>query len=112
MRVADGGSPRLEDRRILLVDDEGDGVRALRELLASSGFGNIDFASPREAAGRCATTPPDLILLDLGAAPDDLATLERLAPPTATSDGFPIVVLTDCPDLRARALVAGARDFV
>ncbi|MFC9970794.1 ATP-binding protein [Spirillospora sp. NPDC127200] len=80
---------------VLVVDDEEDDRRRLRELLADSATRVSEAPDARTALARAEADPPDLVLLDLrmpGA--DGLYVLDRLPP------RMPVVLMTDV-DLRA-----------
>lgn len=111
---ADGRLPRLEDLRILLVDEAEAGIATLRDAFASGGFGNIDATIDANAVeGRVGADPPDLVVLNMAlAAQGGLAVLERLRPQIEADVGLPVVALTHDLDERRDALGAGARDVV
>src|SRR5437870_4516385 len=59
--------PNTERRkRILVVDDEPQIVRALRVGLTAHGYEIMAAANGEEALDLAATTPPDAVILDLG----------------------------------------------
>jgi putative two-component system response regulator len=111
---ADDGIPRVEDLRILVVNDEQSSIELMRDALASSGFGNVDGTTDASAIeGRVATAPPDLVVLKMALpGPGGLAVLERLRPQIQAEVGLPVVALTGCIVERREALDAGAREFV
>lgn len=51
---------------ILVVDDEPQIRKFLRIALEASGFAVVEAANGGEGIGRCATTAPSLVILDLG----------------------------------------------
>ncbi|MEU5881451.1 ATP-binding protein [Spirillospora sp. NPDC047279] len=80
---------------VLIVDDEENVRRELRELLAGSASRISEAGDGRAALARADAAPPDLVLLDLRMPEaDGLYVLERLPP------RIPVVLMTDV-DLRA-----------
>jgi putative two-component system response regulator len=106
----------LTRSRILLVDDEPGNVRVLTRLLEISGYVDIiSTTDPREVAGLFDLHAPDLVLLDLHMPHmDGFQVMDELRPRIPTGVYLPILVLTGdlSPEVRERALSAGARDFV
>jgi PAS domain S-box-containing protein len=101
--------------RILLVEDDPGEVRLLRELLRQGPEAQVELAHAArldEACRRLATSPTDLVLLDLSL-PDSqgLATVTRVV---QRAPDVPIVVLTGLRDERVAedALRAGAQEFL
>src|SRR4051812_36772643 len=107
-------TPELAESRILVVDDEADNVRVLAQMLRWAGYTHLELTSdPFEAVRLYAETSPDLVLLDLRMpALDGFGVMERLQ--VGPGDWVPFLMLTGDldPDVRERALSAGARDFV
>ena len=54
-----------EPKKVLIIDDDIDFVRAIRTLLESSGFVVQSASSGREGINLAQTSNPDLILLDV-----------------------------------------------
>ena len=52
-------------QRILVVEDQADSRRIMRDLLASAGFEVLEATSGREGVEMAARERPDLILMDL-----------------------------------------------
>lgn len=106
----------IESLRILVVDDEPANVLALRALLESWGFERVDTTTdPQDAIVRCEAREPDLLMLDLHMpGTDGFAVMRRLRIDAPRSVALPVLVLTAdiTPEIRRRALDAGARDFV
>lgn len=107
-------SPELAHSRILAVDDEEDNVRVLGQMLRWAGYHNLDLTSdPLEAVQLYAQRTPDLVLLDLHMPTlDGFGVMSRLH--VQPGDWIPFLILTGDldPEIRERALSAGARDFV
>jgi DNA-binding response OmpR family regulator len=103
----------MAKRKILVIDDDADLVRALRLRLRAN---NYEIATAGDGYSAIATAQkerPDLILLDLGLpAGDGFVVLERLQKNNILSS-VPVIVLSarDPQDNEARALKAGAAAF-
>ena len=99
---------------ILVIDDEEHNLRVLAQMLKWAGYTRFELTSdPHDGLDRFEKLRPDLVLLDLRMPGlDGFGVMERL--PIAPGDWVPIVILTGDldPDVRERALSAGARDFV
>lgn len=106
----------LHARRILVVDDEASNVSALLRLLARSGYASVEgITDPRETLARVEAFHPDLLLLDLRMPHmDGFEVLESLRGVVPEDEYLPVLVLTGdlSPEVRERALSAGARDFI
>ena len=108
-------TPELASSRILVVDDEEDNVRVLGQMLRWAGYYHrIELTSdPFEGLRMFDAKAPDLVLLDLHMPGiDGFGVMEKLR--VGPGDWIPILILTGDldPDVRERALSAGARDFV
>jgi CheY-like chemotaxis protein len=98
------------------VDDQRVNVVLLERILAQAGYGNVVSATdPTQALARYDEFQPDLILLDLHMPGLDGFAVMKLLERRIPRDAFlPILVLTAdvLPEVKQRALAAGARDFV
>jgi two-component system KDP operon response regulator KdpE len=98
-------------RRVLIVDDEAQILRALRVILGDAGFEVVPALTVQEALDAVAVRPPDAAIVDL-VLPDgdgvDVTTSIR------EWSRMPILVLSAVGDERekVRALEAGADDYV
>jgi two-component system KDP operon response regulator KdpE len=98
-------------KRILVIDDEPQIVRALRVSLSSHGYEVLTAANGEEALDLAATTPPDVVILDLGLPGLDglevCRTLREWSP-------APILVLSARAEERQKvaALDLGADDYI
>jgi two-component system, cell cycle sensor histidine kinase and response regulator CckA len=107
---------KLQDARILIVDDQEPNIQLLEDLLHQGGYTCWrSVRDPRTAAAACAEFRPDLILLDLLMPRlDGFGVLDQLRPLLEAEAYLPVLVLTV--DLTAeskrRALAAGAKDFL
>jgi two-component system, OmpR family, KDP operon response regulator KdpE len=101
----------VSSRRILVVDDEPQILRALKTNLSAAGYEVETAATGEEALALAATRPPDAVILDL-VLPDMSGTNVTRELRTWTS--LPIVVLSAVGDEREKveALDAGADDYV
>lgn len=102
---------RTGDLTILVVDDDPDHRLLIRLRLEATGVGTIEeAASAEEARAVAATTPPDLVLLDLRLPDaDGLALLEELS---RTDAAVVVVTAADQAEVAVDALRAGAADFI
>ena len=100
-----------EPRRILVVDDEPQIVRALKVILRDAGYEAVEAYAMEEALDRAAVRPPDAAIVDL-VLPDGsgVELTRRLREWTE----MPIIVLSAVGDEEAKveALEAGADDYV
>ncbi len=98
---------------ILIVDDKPANVSLLDQMLRGAGYSHISSTSrPREVAQLHLENHYSLILLDLQMpGMDGFEVMAELK--TIETDGYlPVLVVTAQPDLKLRALKAGAKDFV
>ena len=109
-------TPELVPSRILVVDDEDANVGVLGQMLRWAGYQKIDLTTdPFEAIRLFESHAPDLVLLDLHMPGlDGFGVIKRLRPLVDPNDWIPFLMLTGdlAPEVRERALSAGARDFV
>jgi CheY-like chemotaxis protein len=101
------------DCRILIVDDQESNVRLLEYTLRRGGFASITSTTdPRATAALHRDHHYDLILLDLVMpGMDGFQVMEALA--EIEEDGeLPVLVMSADPRHQARAMQAGARDFI
>jgi putative two-component system response regulator len=108
--------PRLEESRILVVDDEPRNVLLLERALASAGFRAVHTVlDPLRALPLCREVEPDLVILDLHMPGiDGFELMRQIDRGRAEEPYLPILVVTADATERAkrRALAAGARDFL
>jgi putative two-component system response regulator len=109
-------TPRLTDARILIVDDERVNVVLLERILEQDGYRNVkSVTDPTEAVPLFDQFEPDLVLLDLHMPKlDGFAVMELLEDRISSETFLPILILTADirPEIKRRALAAGAKDFV
>jgi putative two-component system response regulator len=107
---------RPRDARILVVDDERVNVVLLERILEQDGYTNVRSTTRSdEAVALYDEFEPDLVLLDLHMPGlDGFAVMERLEDRIAGDTFLPILILTADirPEVKRRALAAGAKDFV
>jgi two-component system KDP operon response regulator KdpE len=98
-------------RRVLVVDDEPQILRALRVVLRDAGFEADPAATAAEALDHAAVRPPDAAIVDLVLPDGDGVEVTR---ELRTWTQAPIIVLSaiDEEDEKVRALQAGADDYV
>jgi two-component system KDP operon response regulator KdpE len=97
--------------RVLVVDDEGQILRALRVILRDAGFEAIPASTVAEALDAAAVRPPEAAIVDL-LLPDGDG-IEVVAGLREWSQ-MPVLLLSavDDEDAKVRALQAGADDYV
>ena len=98
-------------RRILVLDDEPQILRALRVVLREAGFEAIPAETAEEALDRASVRPPDAAIIDLVLPDGDgIEVCRQLREWTA----IPIIVLSAVgeEEQKVRALEAGADDYV
>ena len=102
--------------RILIVDDDGSRLDAMEAALRRAGFRDIaSTTDARRALPLFRDTRPDILLLDLNTQRlDGFTIIQQILSRIPEREFLPILVTTPdpTPDERARALEAGARDFL
>lgn len=106
----------LEQARVLVVDDDAQNVRYIKDVLEWAGYEQVaGTTQPTEVLAQLHQYRPDLILLDLIMPAMDgyevMEVLQQELPP----DGYlPILVLTSdtSQEAKRRALSLGAKDFL
>jgi two-component system KDP operon response regulator KdpE len=98
-------------RRILVLDDEPQILRALKVILREAGFEAVPAETAEEALDRVAVHPPDAAILDLVLPDGDGVEVCR---EIRRWSQMPIIVLSAVgeEDAKVRALEAGADDYV
>jgi two-component system KDP operon response regulator KdpE len=98
-------------RRVLVVDDEPQIVRALKVILRGAGYATQQAETKQEALDAVAVRPPDAMVLDL-ILPDGSGV--EICKEVRRWSGLPIIVLSAVGDERekVRALDAGADDYI
>jgi two-component system KDP operon response regulator KdpE len=101
-------------RKILVIDDDQDLIKALRTRLRAEGFEFVAAGDGVMAVAMARRENPDLILLDLGLpGGDGYQVLERLKTLTGTSSTPVIVLSAKDPAVHAeKSLAAGADAFL
>src|SRR5690606_27797117 len=102
---------QLQSPRILLVDDDASLATMLDEILQLHGFEVADATSGEAALGQVASTPPDLVVLDVML--PGISGFEVLARMRRTSD-VPVIMLTarGAEAERIAGLTGGADDYL
>jgi CheY-like chemotaxis protein len=107
-------SPRATDATVLLVDDEDQLRRVMRDLLERDGYKVIEARDGVEALDQVDRHGPDIVVLDLNLPGlDGYGVLSHLRSRPATAD-LPVVVLTarGDEDNEVRVFEMGADDFL
>jgi two-component system cell cycle response regulator DivK len=101
-------------KRILVVEDQEDNRRIMRDLLTSAGFELLEATTGEEGVRLAETGRPDLILMDIQMPVLDGYEATRRIKATAELRHIPIIVVTSYAlsgdDVKARA--AGADGYV
>jgi two-component system, cell cycle response regulator DivK len=101
-------------KRILVVEDQEDNRRIMRDLLTSAGFELLEATTGEEGVGLAETGRPDLILMDIQMPVLDGYEATRRIKARAELRQIPIIVVTSYAlsgdDVKARA--AGADGYV
>jgi two-component system, OmpR family, KDP operon response regulator KdpE len=97
--------------RVLICDDEGQILRALRVVLRDAGFEAVPASTAKEALDAAAVQPPDAAIVDLVLPDADGVTVTRRLREWTS---MPIIVLSAIGDeeQKVAALEAGADDYV
>jgi two-component system KDP operon response regulator KdpE len=103
--------PQRRPPRVLVVDDEGQILRALRVVLRDAGFEVVPAETVAEALDLAAVRPPEAAIVDLVLPDGDGIELTRRLREWSE---MPIVVLSAVgeEEQKVRALEAGADDYV
>ena len=106
-----GRSPRAEPVPVLVVDDDPETLRQVRDALTKAGYAPLVTGEPEEAARLIAEKQPHLVLLDLVLPGADGIELMRSVPEMA---GLPVIFISAYghDETIVRALDAGAADYV
>ena len=116
LRIEGPPDGAIEAARVLVIDDQPLNVRLLERVFRDAGIPHVrGVTDPARAAAEFASFRPDLVLLDLVMpGRDGLSVLAELAAMQPQERYLPVVVLTGDvnPHTRARALAAGAEDFL
>lgn len=97
--------------KILLVDDDQDGLESLDNLLRNNGFTTMMFVDPRKALAAIRNGGIDVVLTDLKM--PRMSGIELLKAVRSHDPESYVLVITafDDPDNRKSALAGGAYDF-
>jgi two-component system KDP operon response regulator KdpE len=96
-------------RRILVVDDEAQIRRVMRSVLLAEGYEVIEAECGESALRLIHSERYDLILLDINM--PGISGIE-VCRQVRTSSGIPIIIMSAGEENRARALDAGANDYL
>ena len=99
---------------ILVVEDQADNRRILRDLFASAGYGLIEAESGEDALSALATSRPDLILMDIQLPVMDGYEATRRIRLNPELKSIPIIAVTSyaLAGDEAKALAAGCTAYV
>src|SRR6476646_3806290 len=101
-------------KQILIVEDQEDNRRILRDLFASAGYELIEAESGEEALLALATSRPDLILMDIQLPVMDGYEATRRIRSNPELNSIPIIAVTsyELAGDEAKALAAGCTAYV
>ena len=101
-------------RRILVVDDQEDNRRILRDLLTNSGFEVVEAQTGEEAVTLAEARLPDLILMDIQLPGIDGYEATRQIKAKPALQATPLIVVTSyaLSGDDAKAFAAGANGYV
>ena len=101
-------------RRILVVDDQEDNRRILRDLLSAAGFDIVEAADGEGAVSQAQTESPDLILMDIQLPGIDGYEATRRIKAEPGLRRVPLIAVTSyaLSGDEGRALEAGCDDYV
>ena len=101
-------------RRILVVDDQEDNRRILRDLLTAAGFDVIEAADGEGAVAQAVADTPDLILMDIQLPGIDGYEATRRIKSSAALRSTPLIAVTSyaLSGDEGRALEAGCDAYV
>ncbi len=113
-RPAGRPAPPTRKFRILVVDDDRDGIELLAEWLSMEGYDVLKATSGIEAMKRIGAERPDLILLDLLIPPPDGLAVIRAVKKDRVMSTIPVIVMTVKRDVASKveALRSGADEFI
>jgi two-component system alkaline phosphatase synthesis response regulator PhoP len=104
----------MEKKKILIVDDERDIVKALMIRLKGAGYDVVTAFDGAQGVFMAHKETPDIILLDIRMpAGNGFSVVERLKHSTPTCT-IPVIILTGSPEKNAeeRAIELGARFYI
>jgi two-component system cell cycle response regulator DivK len=81
-------------RRILVIEDQEDNRRILRDLLASAGYESIEVGAGEEAPALAQMQHPDLILMDIQLPGIDGYEATRRIKANPALRGIPVIAVT------------------
>jgi len=81
-------------RRILVIEDQEDNRRILRDLLASAGYESIEIGAGEEAPALAQMQHPDLILMDIQLPGIDGYEATRRIKANPALRGIPVIAVT------------------
>jgi two-component system, cell cycle response regulator DivK len=101
-------------KRILIVEDQADNRRILRDLFANAGYELIEAESGEEALSALATSRPDLILMDIQLPVMDGYEATRRIRSNPELNSIPIIAVTSyaLAGDEAKALATGCNAYV
>ena len=106
----------IKAARVLIIDDEPANVQLIEKVLGKAGYENVRSTTDSTQVSRLYEDfRPDLILLDLHMpGVDGFEVLKQISFDVRDGTRVPVMVITgdEAVELKRRALVAGAKDFL
>lgn len=103
----------MEEKKILIVDDDKDLLLALSVRLASRGYQTLCAPDAATAILKAAQAKPDLILLDLGLPDGNGFFVMDMVKQLSSVANIPVIVVSARPQdvYKEAAILAGAKDY-
>lgn len=102
----------MEEKKLLLVDDDVDFVQILEFDLKHHGYDVISAANGEEGLEKLKTHKPDLIILDIKMPKMDGYTFVRRIKKDPGTKHIPIIVLTSYEPMKDMFQLEGVQDYV
>jgi len=104
----------MDQKKILIVDDERDIVKALMIRLQSNGYNVVAAFDGAQGVFMANKEIPDLVILDIRMPADDGYSVVEKMKQSDRTDKIPIIFLTGSPERNAeeRAMGLGARFYI
>lgn len=101
-------------RRILVIEDQEDNRRIMRDLLTNSGYELIEAATGEEGVAMAETGRPDLILMDIQLPDIDGCEATRRIKAKSALEHIPVIAVTSyaLSGDDAKALAAGCSAYI
>jgi len=102
----------MDKKRILVVDDEPELLKAIEIILERDGYEVIAANDGLEGLARARKEEPDLIILDITMAQMDGYTMLRELKQKETTKSIPVIVVTAHTGMKELFSVEGIKDYI